>query len=498
MRDFLIILSGANRKVLAQCPSERPKFQGIGGAVLTTSVLAVFSMWFALSSAVGVSGLVALPVAVIWGLMILGLDRWLVSTLPTEGSRRFRTAAPRIAMALLMGFVISTPLVLRIFESEINAQMVVIKQRDMDTFAESQKTGANGQDVATLRATVEGFQETINKNGDVPADPAKDPRVIALSAELEGAKTEMDDDYDKWQCQLYGGAGCTKKGNGPLAEASHNAYLKSKKRVDNLTGQIEKRKNQLISRDEGARAGRVAEAKAELPKAKEQLAAAVDRQNDLQEKFDSQNTAANGLLIRLKALNEITGGNTTLTGARILLFLLFLLIECLPVLVKLMLRAENYERILEIEKRDELRRARGNYSRGRLGGLGGGRGDGDREWSVNDTWKRDGGGRSGDSRRAGEADGGARGAGTDRDRDGDGAVSGNGANGTFTTTAIPRPATVPLPTDPATGTPAESGQAHTSLDHVKIRDMEVSPFRLPGDSFDGLGDDEDLFGDEKF
>ncbi|MDX6739055.1 DUF4407 domain-containing protein [Actinocorallia sp. A-T 12471] len=473
MRDFLIILSGANRKVLAQCPSERPKFQGIGGAVLTTAVLAVFSMWFALSSAVGVSAPVALPVALVWGVMILGIDRWLVSTLPTEGARRFRTAAPRVAMALLMGFVISTPLVLRIFESEINAQMVVIKQRDMNAFVERQKSGANGKDVATLREEVERLQDVIAKNGDVPADPATDARVVALTAELKDARKDMQTHYDKWQCQLYGGAGCTKKGQGPLADASRNAYEKARKRVTSITGQIEDRKDELAANDEQTRENRVGEATEALPAAKEQLDAAVQRQTDLQTQFDLENKAANGLLIRLKALNEITGSNATLVGARVLLFLLFLLFECLPVLVKLMLRAENYERILDIEKRDELRRARGNYSRLRLGGSGGSGAGG--EWTLGDTWKRD----------PRPADGTAQ-------PPADAADPGAARRGERVTPQ--RTTTLPLPPDEAPG----GSDAHTSVDHVKIRDMrdlDRSPFDVPGD---GLGDDDDLFGDEKF
>lgn len=55
MRTLLITLSGARPEILKLCPTEQGKFEGIGGAVLTTSVLAVVSMTFALNSALGVS-----------------------------------------------------------------------------------------------------------------------------------------------------------------------------------------------------------------------------------------------------------------------------------------------------------------------------------------------------------------------------------------------------------------------------------------------------------
>ncbi len=52
--QFLITLSGARPDILALCPGERIRFQSIGWAILITSVMAVVSMWFALTTALGV------------------------------------------------------------------------------------------------------------------------------------------------------------------------------------------------------------------------------------------------------------------------------------------------------------------------------------------------------------------------------------------------------------------------------------------------------------
>ena len=65
MRKFLIALSGARSEILERCPSERGKFEGIGGAVLTTGVLATVSMAFALYSALGISAYLAVPASLI-------------------------------------------------------------------------------------------------------------------------------------------------------------------------------------------------------------------------------------------------------------------------------------------------------------------------------------------------------------------------------------------------------------------------------------------------
>jgi hypothetical protein len=73
---------------------------------------------------------------------------------------------------------------------------------------------------------------------------------------------------------------------------------------------------------------------------------AVNRQNQLQAAFYAQEQANHGILIRLEALSQLSSGNFTVTAARFLLFLLFLVIECLPVTVKLLQRPGLYEEAL--------------------------------------------------------------------------------------------------------------------------------------------------------
>ncbi|ROO86245.1 uncharacterized protein DUF4407 [Actinocorallia herbida] len=361
-RDFLIRLSGARTEILAQCPAERARFQGVGGAILTTSVLAGLSMAFALTTAVGLSVVLAVPAAVLWGLAILSLDRWLVASIPGSGPRRLRIALPRLLLALLLGFVISTPLVLQIFHSEIDAQIVEIQQREAESFAKVQQEGEVGKEVATLRASVTELQSVIDSNGEKVSDPAQDPKLKALTAELAEQQGLKDDYYREWQCQLYGGDGCAKPGNGPLAVDSKANYDKAKNRVDDLTTQIEDRKQQLTSTDAEARESRLAAAKEELPGVRNRLGVALERQADLQEAFDAQNHANNGLLIRLQALNEVSGKDATLNVARLLLFLLFLVIECLPVAVKLMQKEGSYERFARLDDEKRIREARSAQS----------------------------------------------------------------------------------------------------------------------------------------
>ncbi|GII88104.1 hypothetical protein Ssi03_60940 [Sphaerisporangium siamense] len=358
MRKFLIVLSGARPEILEQCPTDRGKFEGIGGAVLTTAVLATISMSFALGSALGLSFFIAVPAGILWGLAILSLDRWLVGSIPAEGRRRWRLAVPRVLMAVLLGVVISTPLVLQIFKTEIDAQIVEIRQERANSFTTERMKGDAGKELLRLRAAVAVQEDIVASRGEKAQDPRNDPRFKALTAERDAQQKQATKHYDQLQCQLYGGQGCPRKGDGELAQASRDAMNKAKKRVEELNKQIDARKKELTASDKQARATRLESATEQLKELRPQLAAAEEQQRTLQRSFNEENESLNGLLIRLRALNEVSGKDVTLNAARTLLFLLFLLIECLPVAVKLMQKPGNYEKLFEMEARKELMEAR--------------------------------------------------------------------------------------------------------------------------------------------
>jgi Domain of unknown function (DUF4407) len=123
MRQLLINLSGARPEILVVCPTERRKFETMGWAVLCSGVLAVVSIWFALSSALGVNRYLALPFALASGLIIAGIERWLAASVPSDGRRRWTTVVPHLALAALPGVLVAAPLILQVFQPEINDQL---------------------------------------------------------------------------------------------------------------------------------------------------------------------------------------------------------------------------------------------------------------------------------------------------------------------------------------------------------------------------------------
>src|SRR6201996_6579500 len=113
---FLWWCSGVYQGLLKDCPSEQTKYAGLGGVLLATFVLAALSAGYAIYSVFNNPGW-EVTFAVIWGLIIFNLDRLLVATMRKYGvSRRKQigVAAPRMALALLIGFTIARPLELKI------------------------------------------------------------------------------------------------------------------------------------------------------------------------------------------------------------------------------------------------------------------------------------------------------------------------------------------------------------------------------------------------
>jgi len=369
LRRLVLALSGADEEILSYVPSERTRFESLGWAILITSCMAMISMWFALSSALAVNGILAIPVAVFWGLVIMGIDRWLITSMPIDGSRKFFMALPRVLLAILLGTLISTPLVLRIFQSEIDAQMAVMQQKNYSSFLSNQQSSQVNQQVTTYDDELQQLDTVINSHGAQTGNNAADPELVAynkqltqLQAQLNHWTTLKTQYYTAYTCQLYGGADCPKKGDGPAAKTSYTSYQQAAQEVTSTQGQIGSVQSEIQQRDQvlnstsaASQQQRYEEALNQRPIVQAEYNTAVQRRNQLQATFYAQNQASHGILMRLEALSQLSSGNLTVAAARLLLFLLFLVIECLPVTVKLLQRPGQYEAALAEAKKAEQR-----------------------------------------------------------------------------------------------------------------------------------------------
>src|SRR5215470_5060563 len=119
-RNFLWWCAGVVPDTLRLYPSEKAKYEGIGGAVFTTGVLAFFSGFYAIYSTLAggpYAVLVSALFAMVWAVAIFNLDRYIVSSLrkPTDPNVRWRRrlretwlpALPRLGLAILIGITLS-------------------------------------------------------------------------------------------------------------------------------------------------------------------------------------------------------------------------------------------------------------------------------------------------------------------------------------------------------------------------------------------------------
>src|SRR5689334_8430677 len=122
LKRFFIICSGAEPSILddPRCLTDRTKYAAIGATVLSTAVLASLSGGYAMYKTFQ-SGPKAVALGLLWGIIIFNLDRYIVSSLqrqridpsvsPKERRkirlREFYLALPRLALAILISFVIT-------------------------------------------------------------------------------------------------------------------------------------------------------------------------------------------------------------------------------------------------------------------------------------------------------------------------------------------------------------------------------------------------------
>jgi Domain of unknown function (DUF4407) len=358
----IVWLSGAQQDILARFKADRPKYAGMGSAVLITATMAGVSMAFALHSALKVSLAAAIPSAVAWGLAIMSLDRWLVVSLVRQQNKLgyLLLALPRVALAILFGLIISTPFTLQIFQPEINRQIPVIHEQRAENFNRNQATNSLAKTIKADQAQVKKDEAIIQSQGETGQNPGQDPTVQYLTKQLNQANGDANSDYDTWNCQVSGapvGSVHCVAGDGNLAQAAHKSYLADEQKMSDLHARIRAREQQIAINNKNSASNILATAETDKAQVEKQLKTDLDEQAHNKNEFNSANSSNAGLLLRLQALDQVAAGSGTLQAARLLLFLFFTAIECLPVLVKVLLNLgpqTSYEQALAHAERAGL------------------------------------------------------------------------------------------------------------------------------------------------
>lgn len=307
VRNILLWCSGTDRTKIASIP-ERARYVGFGSAVLLTSAVAFISMSVALTYVFNARPAVYVPVALVWAAIVFTFDRLITSYVSDErGVRRLVTSLPRIAVAIFLGIVISEPLILRVYEREIVAQIVVEQQQ-----AEKAMGNAVRRDspLALERANLER-------------------RRTRNDRELAAAETRVARALRAFDVEEDGRGGTRVPGYGPVA----------------------RRKEQELLAAQEARAAVKRRVTADNARVDRALADVERRtKTEINGRRDSIHESA-GLLARERALDSLIKRDPELATRRWFLVLVVLMVDLLPTLLKLMWPPSEHDRQITSEAR---------------------------------------------------------------------------------------------------------------------------------------------------
>lgn len=197
--------SGADKRLLRMCPAEHSKYMGIGTVIFFTALMATISSFFAISFVFGTDGskwLGCLAFALAWGAMIFFLDRFITNTMYSDGKvtiswLELRSALPRILISIFLGIVISAPLELKIFEKEIETQIVLEKEKFVSNNVQSTERVINRltQENDSVRLVIDERKDNLNSNNTV--ENRLDKENARYEKEKADIKREYKDPSDK-------------------------------------------------------------------------------------------------------------------------------------------------------------------------------------------------------------------------------------------------------------------------------------------------------------
>ncbi|MGC0369412.1 DUF4407 domain-containing protein [Microbacterium sp. SLBN-111] len=353
----MAVLGGADNDVLDEVPEEVPRFVQMFLVLAGTALVSSLSMMFALLTGVRISIFLAIPLALVWGLIIFNLDRFLTSTMRSTKNvfRLLGLAFPRVIMAALIGIVVAEPLVLQVFQNdivrEVNSTNVTQALSDQDAVTngpEKQALDAASAQVAALEN--QAATGIVAGTSSTSAEAAAAQQTVdQLTQQLAAQQTVIDQARAVYQCELTGqGAGqvpgCTGvAGDGASSEAAKAQLAQAQSSYDALAAQLQQAQTSLATANSaGAEAAAASadqnkqQAQDQLPAARAQYESALTAYNDRAASVANGNAGAVGLLSQISALERLSEREPTLRWAHWLIAALFFMIELLPVLVKVL------------------------------------------------------------------------------------------------------------------------------------------------------------------
>lgn len=192
IKHFFFWLSGAGADTLEQCPGwEQRKYVAFGATVLVPTVFAFIACGYALSTLTD-NWNVIIPVATAWGLIIMTIDRALLSIYRSyqKFHRKVSQFFLRIVVAALMGVTISHPLTLLLFNDTISSVVEAERQAEIEAVrvAANENKGTVETKIATLETQIAEQRTNFEKTFSAEF------LVEDASAGLQDPLADLDDE----------------------------------------------------------------------------------------------------------------------------------------------------------------------------------------------------------------------------------------------------------------------------------------------------------------
>lgn len=333
--------AGVDEALLSRCHWERARYTGLGGAVLGTASAAAFSMGLALATTTEHVGAGCVLAALGWGIFIFNVDRWMVSS--THGLRRKSALLPRVGLALVFGFIIAEPVVLTVFSSAIENHIADERGQQAAAFeallARCNPTNPSGLPAVASRADCRDARLNVNPpEGKAQQLTELETRRELARQQLSRLQADLTETRERLQREQAGQRGADTTGRygvGPVAQALEADVARltrerdaAQNRFDTVSANYQK----LAATTEGSTTSYGERVSAAINARVAQERAKLDRKP--------------GLLERIDALHELTTAHPHLFIARWFLTLFFVLVDSMPVLVKMLSGTSTYDRLV--------------------------------------------------------------------------------------------------------------------------------------------------------
>ncbi|GAA0535765.1 DUF4407 domain-containing protein [Chitinophaga japonensis] len=295
---FLWWLAAADANILKECRTDRERYRIIGISVLVTWLFATLA-WGYFFSTVTDDELVVAGLAFFFGFAILSIDRSLIAAMSGSGHRKFLPVAFRLLLALTIGLFISQPIVLMLFQRDIQAQLVLDRQGKLEKFR-GELAALNAEHKATLQGDLQQWEQQLQQK----------------TAQVKAYK----DDYIK---ETDGTGGTGQVGASSIARIKKTEYLKAEQELATLQRELAPRQQE---RQEGL--------------------AEMWQENRVKEQAYMA-TLTDGFLAQTEALQTLTEEHPPLRQRYRLIVLIITLIEIMPLLSKLLMPKGEYDKLMD-------------------------------------------------------------------------------------------------------------------------------------------------------